>query len=432
MRTAAALFGFLFLFVATEAGATQIERVVSPKGIEAWLVQEDTVPLIALSFAFVGGASQDPAGRPGVANMASGLLDEGAGELDSQAFQAALDDSSIDLSFDAGYDSFYGSLVTLAENRDQAVKLLKLALTRPRFDKEPVERIRAQVISGIRGNEHDPETVAGDALMSAAFPDHPYGRPVEGTTDSVAAITVDDLRAFFARNVAQNNLKIAVVGAIGSADLGRLLDEAFADLPIKADLAPVAETAPAAAAPPVDIAMTIPQTIIRFGGKGLKRNDPDFIAASVATYILGGGGDGSRLYDEVRVKRGLAYSIALGLSPFDHAGAYFGGTSTRADQTGGVVKLVEAEIKRFADEGPSPEELAKAKSYLIGSYPLRFNTSTKIASQLLNIQLDNLGIDYVNRRNDLIAALTIDDVKRAAKRLFADAMIVVRVGQKAS
>jgi zinc protease len=431
MKILGASFLGLLLLIAGEARATEIQRVVSPKGIEAWLVEEHTVPLVALSFAFSGGAAQDPAGKSGVANMVSGLLDEGAGDLDSEAFQAALDESSIMLSFDAGNDAFYGSVRTLVDNKDQAARLLKLALTKPRFDAEPVERIRAQILTGIKQGARDPDSVAGDALMAAAFPSHPYGRPVEGTLDSVAAIGVDDLRSFFNKTVARDNLKIAVVGAIDAATLSAMLDEVFGDLPAKANLAGVPETTPAAPVH-VDIAMTIPQTIIRFGAPGLKRADPDFIAASIADYILGGGGFSSRLYGEVREKRGLAYSVSLGLSPFDHAGAIFGGTSTRADQADGVVTLIESEIKRFAGEGPTADELAKAKSFLIGSYALRFNTSTKIARQLLAIELDNLGIDYIDRRNALIAAVTLDEVRRVAKRIFSgDDLIVVRVGQKA-
>lgn len=431
MRYLAVSFAFLFIVVSGGAQATTIQRVLSPKGIEAWLVQEDAIPLIAMSFAFDGGSAQDPAGKPGVANMVSGLLDEGAGDLDSQAFQSALDEYSIELGFDANVDGFTGSLRTLVENRDEAVKLLKLSLTKPRFDAEPVERIRAQIISGIKSSQRDPDTVASNALMTAAFPGHPYGRPAEGTIDSVSAIDTADLKTWFAKNIARDNLKVAVVGSINAADLGKLLDEVFGDLPVKADLQPVAETAPAMAAP-AEIAMSIPQTVIRFGGKGLKRNDPDFITASIGAYILGGDGMSSRLYDEIREKRGLAYSVSLGLSPLDHAGAFFGGTSTRADQATSVVKLIEDEIGRFAKDGPTEKELQDAKSYLIGGYPLRFDTSTKIARQLLAIQLDNLGIDYIDKRNSLIAGVTIEDVRRVAKRLFSAGMIVVRVGQPAT
>jgi len=239
-RFCTALFALLLPFLASAAEAHNIQRVLSPKGIEAWLIEEDKVPLIAMSFAFVGGSSQDPADKPGVANMLSDVLDEGAGDLDSKAYQSALDQYAIEMSFDTDHDAFFGSVKTLAENRDEMARLLHLALTKPRFDNEPVERIRAQIVSGIRGNEQDPDQVAGDALRNAAFPGHPYGQPVEGTTKSVSAITRDDLQAFFTHKFARNNLRVAVVGAIDAATLGRLLDDIFGDLPIKAELADVA------------------------------------------------------------------------------------------------------------------------------------------------------------------------------------------------
>jgi zinc protease len=428
-RSLTALLALLFAFAASAAEAHNIQRVLSPKGIEAWLVEEDKVPLIAMSFAFVGGASQDPVDKPGVANMLSDLLDEGSGDLDSKAYQSALDQYAIEMSFDTDHDAFFGSVKTLVENRDEMAKLLRLALTKPHFDDEPVERIRAQIEAGIRSNEHDPDEIASDALRNAAFPGHPYGRPVEGTAESVAAISKADLQAFFTRNFARNNLRVAVVGAIDPVALGQLLDDVFGDLPIKSDLAEVPETMPLADRR-LDIAMAIPQTIIRFGGKGLKRNDPDYVAASVAAFILGGGGFSSRLYSEVREKRGLAYSVSLGLTAYDHAGAVFGGTSTRGDQADKVVNLIEDEVKRFATDGPTAAELAHAKSYLVGNYPLHFSTSARTAGQLLAIELDNLGIDYVDRRNGLVEAVTIDDVRRVAKRLFGgNDFIVVRVGQ---
>lgn len=436
-RDATKFAGALFLAIAlsfvlmvSPARAIEIQRVVSPLGIEAWLVEEDTVPLVAMSFAFVGGAAQDPADRPGIANMLSGLLDEGAGDLDSEAFQATLNEYSIELSFDAGRDGFFGSLKTLVAHRDEAARLLKLALTEPRFDAEPVERIRGQILAGIRSSERDPDSTAGEALIEAAFPNHPYGRPIEGTRETVAAVTIDDLKTFHGKNIARDNLKIAVVGAIDAPSLALLLDEVFGALPVKANLDLVRDVE-LAAAERIDIAMNIPQTVLYFAGEGLVRSDPDFIPAAIATRILGGGSFSSRLYEEVREKRGLVYSVSLGLRAYDHAGITVGGTKTRADQADSVISLIEDEIDRFAAEGATEAELAEAKGYMIGSFALRFTTSTRIARQLLAIQLDGLGIDYIDRRNELIAAVTIDDIKRVTQRLFANDMIVVRVGPPA-
>lgn len=434
-RSTAIIAGTLLVFFLAPlvdiARAVEIQRVVSPLGIEAWLVEENTVPLIAMSFAFDGGGAQDPVDRPGVANMLSGLLDEGAGDLDSKAFQAALDEFSIVLSFNAGRDSFGGSLKTLVENKDEAARLLKLALTEPRFDAEPVERIRAQIVAGITSEENDPGSVAGKALIETIFDDHPYGRPLKGTLESVAAITADDLRTFYGKNIARDNLKISVVGAIDAPSLAVMLDEIFGALPVKANLDLVRAIEPTAAGR-IDIAMNIPQTVIYFAGKGLVRSDPDFIPASIASLIIGGSGIPSRLNEEVREKRGLAYSVGLGLRTYDRAGLVLGGTRTRTEQADNVVSLIEEEIARFATEGATEEELAAAKNYLIGSYALRFTTSTRIAGQLLAIQVNDLGIDYIERRNDLIAAVTIEDIRRVTKRLFAEDMIVIGVGQPAS
>ncbi|MCP4381102.1 MAG: insulinase family protein [Hyphomicrobiales bacterium] len=432
-RTALLLGLVVVSGLATRAAqAAEIEHVVSSRGVEAWLVREDAVPLIAMSFAFVGGSAQDPDDKPGVANMLSALLDEGAGSLDSEAFQLALSDNSIGLSFSAGRETFRGSLRTLLDTRQEATQLLKLALTEPRFDPQPVERMRAQILASIVATKRDPGEQAGTALMESLFPDHAYGRRTEGTAESVSAITVDDLRTYFGRIIARDNLKVAVVGAIDAEQLSTLLDEVFGDLPVKANRVGIAEVQPVVGAD-ISIPMAIPQTLIRFAGKGLKRDDPDFIPAFIASYILGGGSFTSRLYEEVREERGLAYSVSLGLASFDHSGVVFASTSTRSDQADTVIALIESEIMRFASEGPTEEELAGAKAYLIGSYPLRFDTSRSIASQLLGIQLDGLGIDYAERRNDLIAAVTIEDVRRAADRLFGDGeMTVVRVGQPAS
>ena len=415
-----------------EAAAVDIQAVTSPTGMEAWLVEDHTIPLIAVSFAFVGGASQDPAGKAGLANLMAVTLDEGAGDLDSEAFQARLEDLSIGLSFDAGLDTFAGSLRTLVENRDEAVRLLRLALTEPRFDPEPVARMREQLLTRIRARERNPGEIAGNALMEAAFAGHAYSRPVEGTPESLAAITADDLRAFHRRVLARDNLRVAVVGAIDGPTLAAMLDQMFAALPAAADTEPVAEAPPLASAR-VDVDMAIPQSEIRIAAPGVKRDDPDYIPAYVAAFLLGGGGPGSRLYDEVRARRGLAYAISLGLSTLDHGGLVSGGTSTRADQADDVLALVEAEIALFAAVGPTADELAKAKAYLIGSYPLRFRTSSQIARRLLGIQLDRLGIDYVDRRSGLIAAVTVEEVRAAAQRLFGDGrLIVVRVGRPAS
>ncbi len=409
------------------ARAATVEEITSPSGLKAWLVEDYTVPIVTMNVAFRGGTAQDPADRAGLANLMSGLLDEGAGDLDSRAFQAKLEDLSIDLKFDAGSDAFYGNLRTLSVNADEAFELFRLAVNEPRFDAEPVERIRGQILASLRQAASNPNEIASRLWAETLFGGHPYGRPAEGTLESVAAATIDDLKAFHARTVARDNLHIVIVGAIDSAGAGAAIDRMFAALPEHARLNPVSDVAPAAGKS-AHAALSVPQTAIRLGGPGLKRDDPDFVAAYVADQILGGGTFSSRLYKAIREDRGLAYSVGTGLMPFDHAGAFMAATSVDATNAKSTVQIMLDEIERFATEGPTEAELASTKDFLVGNFALRFDSSQKIARNLLHFQLDNLGIDYIDRRNSLIRAVTIEDVRRVAERLWSGKLSVVTVG----
>ncbi len=421
----------LSVLVPETADAVNIKEVKSPGGIRAWLVEDYTVPIITMNFAFRGGASQEDAEQSGLANLLSGTLDEGAGELDSRAFQARLQETNVDLSFDAGRDAFHGNMRTLAANADAAFELTRLAITEPRFETEPVERIKGQIISSLKRGQTDPQQLARKTFANWLFGEHPYGRFVDGTTETVGALTGDDLRRFHGRIMGQDNLLVSVVGAIDEARLGKVLDTVFGGLPAKADLRTVNDVDPRVGED-THVDLALPQTIIRIGGAGMKRNDPDFIPAYIANHILGGGTFSSRLYNEIREKRGLAYSVGTGLIPYDHSGAFVAAAATRADAASEAVDIMKSEIVRFASEGPSEDELRKAKAYLTGNYALRFDASRKIARQLIGIQLDDLGIDYIATRNDRIEAVTLDDVRRAAKRLFGGPISVVTVGKAAS
>lgn len=406
-----------------------IQHIKTPGGIEAWFVQDATVPLIAMQYAFGGGADQDPADKPGVGTMVAGLLDEGAGELDSKTFHERIDRRAIELSFNSTRDYFRGSLRMLKDNRDEAFGLLRLALTAPRFDKDDVERIRAQIMSGLRRQTTDPNSLASIKLLEAEFGDHPYGRPAGGTLTSIPKIDVADLRDYTRRVLAKDTLKIAVVGDIDAASLSKLLDDTFGALPAKSDLTPVAEIR--AAQPPQRffIPLDVPQTVVAFGVPGVKRNDPDFMAAYVVNHILGGGSLTSRLYHEVREKRGLVYSVYQYLAWMVHSSLVIGTTATRADRANETVETIDTEVRKMADNGPTQQELDEAKSYLKGSQMLALDTSSKLASGLLQYQLDNLGIDYLEKRNALVDAVTLADAKRVAKRLWGQGLVTVVVGR---
>jgi zinc protease len=412
----------------SSADATKIERVISPGGIEAWVVREPS-PLIAVDFAFVGGSEQDPPDKLGVAYLAASLWDDGAGDLDANAFHGKLENKSIGLSFSAGRDHVRGNLRTLAVNRDEAFDYLRLALTAPRFDTDAVERARAQLVSRLERQSTSPNDIASRTWWQAAFPDHPYGRPVTGTPESIARISIDDLKSYTRRVLARAKLKVAIVGDIDAADVGALLDRTFGSLPAEPDLTPVPDVVMQGLGRRIVVPMDVPQAVVTFGTRGISRRDPDFMAAYIVNHILGGGAFSSRLYQEVREKRGLAYGVYDSLTWLDHASVLIGGTATRSAVTGEAINIIESEIHRLADAGPIEQEVANAKLYLEGSYALGLDTSAKVAGQLVQMQLDNLGIDYIDRRSSLIEAVTLADTRRVAKRLLDAGLLVTVVGQ---
>ena len=411
------------------ASATEISRVTTPAGFKTWFVREETIPIITVTLSFDGGSALDPAGLEGLANFVSGTLDEGAGDLPSLAYQKRLQELAISISFNAYKDRFRVRLRTLTKNRDEAFRLLGLVLQRPRFDEKAIERVRVQILTNIENEAEDANSIAAKAWFRKIYPSHVYGRPSNGTKESVAAITPDDLRGFVRRRFARDNVLIGAVGNIDSDELSRQLDSALAGLPAASHPVDVAEIAPVSEGSLTVIRKPNPQSVVIFGMPGIKRDDADFYAGYVMNYILGGGGFTSRLYQEVREKRGLAYSVYSYLAPLEHAGLYMGGVATRNDGVAEVLDIIRAEIARLAEHNISAEELAMAKQYLTGAFPLRLDTSGKVARILVQMQFEDLGIDYLVRRNGYIEAVTLDDTARAARRLLdPERMRVVVVG----
>ena len=409
--------------------ASKVERVVSPGGIEAYLLSEPSIPFLSLALQFRGGSALDPAGKEGLAYMVSGLLDEGAGELDSQAFRTELEDRAIRLAFDVGRDQFTGELKTLTVHRERAFELLRLALTAPRFDAEPVERIRSQIQANLRRRAEDPDYLAGLTWFATAFPGHPYGRPVQGTVESVATIGGADLRGFVRARLARDNLVIGVAGDVTAAELAPLLDLAFGDLPATSAPFELAQTAPKGG-DTVILHRDVPQSQVLFGEPGIARSDPDFYAAYVANHILGGGGFTSRLTEEVREKRGLAYSVYSHLYPLEFATLWLGGLGTANAAVGQALQVTRQQIAELAAGTIEQAELDDAKTYLTGSFPLRLTSNDSIAGTLVAMQVDKLGIDYLDKRNGYIEAVTLADVRRVAARLYdPDHLLVVVVGE---
>lgn len=412
------------------AASVDIQRIVSGKGIAAWFVHDRSVPLIALSFAFRGaGWSSDPDGKEGLADMATALLDEGAGDIDSQSFQRALEETAARLSFDADTDDLSGRMQTLVSERDRAFRLLRLALTAPRFDSGPVDRIRSQIVASLRVAAEDPRRIGGRLWRRAVFPRHVYGRPGAGTEESVSTISPEDLGSYARNRFGRDRLVVGVVGDISAAELKERLDEVFGDLPASAPSPEIPRIVPAAAGKTLIVRKRVPQSTMVFGHAGVARDDPDWYAALLVTEILGGGGMNSRLHEAVRNKRGLAYSVYAYLNPLDRAALVAGGVATRNARAGEALETVRAEWRRIAGDGVTEEELRDAKTHLNGSFPLRFDSGRRIADMLVGIQLARLGIDYVDSRRRLIDSVTLEQANRVARRIFrAEDLTVVVVG----
>jgi zinc protease len=409
------------------AQATDVKKVVSPGGIEAWLVSEDSIPLITMVVAFDGGARRDPAGKEALAVMTAGLLNEGAGDMDAQAFKRRLDEKAIRLGASAELDAVFASVSTLVEHRAEAFELLRLALNSPRFDPDAVERVRAQLQAVLKREAEDPSTIASRAWNAAALGGHPYGRSENGSAESVTAITRDDILAYAKDNLTRDRLKIAVVGRITPEELAPALDQIFSTLPATSTPESVPLAQLTGQGKTTLIARDIPQSVVVFGAPGLMRKDPDFDAAQVMNYILGGGGFSSRLMEEVREKRGLAYGVSTSLSPLRFGALYIGQVGTDNARAGESLDLIKAEIKRLGTEGPTQKEVDDAKTYITGSFALRLDSNAKIANFLLACQIYDLGIDYINTRNAGIEKVTIDDVKRVATKLLDPAKFAFTV-----
>lgn len=421
----------LFLMVAPLVARAEIEiqEVTSPGGIDAWLVEEQSIPFAALEIIIDGGASLDEPGKRGATNLMMGLLEEGAGDMDARAFQTAREGLAASYGFDAYDDSVVITARFLTENRDQAVELLRKALTEPRFDQDALDRVRAQVQSIIRSDSTDPNAIAGAAFDAAAFGDHPYGSDINGTAESVSALTRADIITAHRNALVRSRVHVGAAGDISAQELGILLDDLLGALPEEGpDL-------PGPVAFGLDGGTTVidfetPQSVALFGHEGLERDDEDFFAAYILNEILGGRGVQSRLMEEVREKRGLTYGVYSYLVPKDYAALYLGSVASANDRIAQAIAVIRDEWARMVQEGVTAEELEAAKTYLTGAYPLRFDGNAAIAGILAGMQATGLPPDYVENRNAYVEAVTLDDINRVAGELLnPEGLHFVVVGQ---
>lgn len=419
----------LFAASALPARAVEVQRVVSPGGIEAWLVESDLVPVISVEIAFDGGIETDPVGLEGRAHLAAALLTEGAGPYEAEAFQDLLTDNAISLSFDAGSDAIYGSLKVVTAKADLGFDLLRLALTEPRFDDQAVARVRAGVLADIQRRVADPEWMARRVFYGEAFADHPYGRPSRGTAATLGALAVEDLRAFVAERIARDGLVIGVTGDIGAEELARRLDAVFGALPATQAPAPVPDIVPDQAGRTVLVERAGPQSVLLMTQPWIGRGHPDYYAARVLNHIVGGGGFGSRLTGEVRETRGLTYGIVSYGIDFEHADLWQVRSQVSNDNVAEAKSVIREIIADVAANGVTQAEFDEAIPFLTGSFPLQFTATDRVASILMVMQRRDLGIDFIDRRNGYLEAVTLDDVNRVAAALFRpDALFTVVVG----
>ena len=417
-----AALALLSLMVAVLSGSMaraeiDIKEVTSPGGISAWLVEDHSIPFMALELRFRGGTSLEAPGRRGATYLMTALLEEGSGDMRAQDYARALEGLAAGFSFDASKDVVSISAEMLTENRAEVAALLRQTLMEPRFDQDALDRVRAQVLVGLRSDEKDPNTIAGRAFAEMAFGDHPYGSDGKGTPETVTALTRQDMFDAHEAVFARDRLYVSAVGDITPEELGLMLDDLLGALPETGAPMP-GRVAPQIAGGTTVVDFDTPQSVALFGQVGIDRHDPDFFAAYVLNQILGGGSFESRLMTEVREKRGLTYGAYSYLVPRDLAATYMGSFASANEKMAEAVSVVRDEWTKIATQGVSEAELADAKTYLTGAYPLRFNGNSQIASILVGMQMDDLGLDYVKTRNAKVDAVTLEDANRVAARLY--------------
>ena len=420
---------FFFLFSLPLFAAIEIEELETPGGITVWYLPEPSIPMISLAIGFKGGAIFDPAEKAGATYVMTGLLEEGAGELGAVAYAEKIEELSAQFTFDTSRDALSISAQFLKENADEAVDLLRLAVREPRFDEVAFERVKGQVASIVARRATNPDDIASDAFNRVAFAGHPYERPYQGLPETVSGLTRQDIVDAHQRAMSKDRLYIGAVGDFSPDELAKIVDRLFADLP---------ETGPEfpkpvdyAAKPGVEIIEhDSPQSVAIWGQDGISNDDPEFFPAFVMNKILGSGGFGSRLTEEVRVKRGLTYGIYSYLATMDHGHFYGGQVASQNERVAEAIEVIRAEWRRMAEGGVTEEELDAAIKNMTGSYVLRFDGNAQIASILRYSQMDGFPIDYPQNRNSYIEAVTQEDIARVAKKLLKeDELFFVVVGQ---
>ena len=417
-RLFALVSGLLLLVGSTLLQATpQIQTWKTPGGVPVLFVAAPDLPMLDVRIAFQAGSARDN-GQSGLASLTADLLDQGAGEWDANAIAERLEAVGAEMSIEAQRDMASASLRSLTQQPalNQALETLAQVISQPRFAEADFERMRANVLTSLSRDEQDPGTLGQKAIYRRIFGDHPYAAEPSGTPDSVTALNREDLARFHARHYVARNAVVALVGAVSRPEAEAIATQLTAGLAQGEPLLPLPPVADPPTAVLESIAFPSTQTHVFTGQPGMKRTDPDYFTLYVGNHILGGSGLVSLLMEEVREKRGLSYSVYSYFLPLAERGPFIAALSTKNDQGQGAREVLMATIERFRTQGPTPEELTAAIKNITGGFPLRIAGNGKIAQYLAMIGFYGLPLDYLDRFNDRISAVTAEDIRDAFQR----------------
>lgn len=421
----------LVLLLAAPASAAPLaHREVLPNGIVLLVAERPAVPIVATRVYIRAGAAFDPPDRGGLASLTGALLTRGTGRRTGPEIDSAIEFVGGGLEAGAGRDGLTASLAVLKRDLSLGLDLLAEVVLSPTFPEDEVRRKVAAIQAAIKRSEESPSTLAGRALGRLIFPGHPYGRPVEGTRESVGRLTRQDVLAFYREHARPDTAVIAVVGAVTIDEARREIQARFGGWTTPSSPPSAVAPAPGAPAPGSEtIKRELTQATIVLGRQAVRQAHPDYFPLAVASYILGGG-SASRLYTRVREERGLAYAVGSYVSPGRYGASFVVSAQTRTAEVPKVLDTIREELTRMAREPVAERELTLAKSYLIGSFPLRLDTSRKVADFIVAIEVLGLGLDYADRYKASIARVSAADVMRVAATYFApDTLSRVVVGE---
>jgi zinc protease len=429
MRLILAVLLLLF-WGAAEAAGPLAHREILANGAVLLVAERPVIPIVVVRVGVPAGAVYDPADALGVANLTAALLTRGTARRTGPELDRAIEFVGGSLEAGAGSDGATVTLSVLKKDLGLGLDLLAEVLLRPAFDPDELTRKVTDIQGALRRSEQEPETVAARQLSRLMFPGHPYGRPVYGTIESVGKITREQVTAFYQRHYRPDGANIVAVGDVTVTEIRRELLQRLAGwAPPSVAVGAVAKAPSVAAAEERKIVRDLTQTTVLLGRPSIRQDDPDYFALSVATYVLGGG-SASRLYTRVREERGLAYSVYSSLMPARYGASYLVSLQTRTDGLVEALELTRQEMARLGREPVAPAELSLAKSYLIGSFPLRLDTSGKLARFLGAVEENGLGLDYPERYKERIGRVTAADIQRvAAKYLDPATFSDVQVGR---